>query len=93
MFGTGAAHIDLFKAIYGTCIAFTEGEISRIMWSIVFCAHKPYAGSQLILSEASWYSNQHCKCYGYCVESLVLSQCIGGSKMPAGCLRYYHQEI
>ena len=32
----------LFSAIDKTCIAVTEGEVSRIMLSGVFCVHKPY---------------------------------------------------
>ena len=42
MFGISAANNELFKAFYRACIAFTAGEISRIMWSSVLCAHKPY---------------------------------------------------
>ena len=30
-----------FHAIYKTCIAYTEGEISGIIRRGVFCAHKP----------------------------------------------------
>ena len=43
MFCTSTAHNELFNAIYRTCVAFTEGEISRIMWSDVFCVHKLYS--------------------------------------------------
>ena len=40
--GTSAAHNGEFKAIYRMCKAYTEGEISEIMWRDVFCAHKPF---------------------------------------------------
>ena len=35
-------HNGKFNATYKTHIAYTKGEIGRIMWRGVFCLHKPY---------------------------------------------------
>ena len=40
-FVTDAANNRICTAIYKTCISYTEGEISGIMWRGVICAHKP----------------------------------------------------
>ena len=37
----GTANNGQYNAIYRTCTVYTEGEISEIVWSDVFCAHKP----------------------------------------------------
>ena len=39
---TRAAYNGLFNATYRSCISYTEGEISRIMWRGIICVHKPY---------------------------------------------------
>ena len=41
-------HNGEYYAIDKTCIAFTEGEICRIMWRSLFCALFSYAGTQTI---------------------------------------------
>ena len=48
MFVTGTANYGKYDAIYRTCISYTEGEISEIMWKVAFCAHKLFShtGSQ-----------------------------------------------
>ena len=42
-FCTNTAHNGELYAIDVTYIAYTEGEISRIMWRGVFCVHIPYS--------------------------------------------------
>ena len=41
-------HNGEYYGIYITRIAFTEGEICRIMWRSLFCALFSYAGTQTI---------------------------------------------